>query len=347
MTNCHKDKTFNIEKKRKEKTMNKVEEYIKGIQESTGKEITSYKKALVYRCMLLELSEEQINLFINEDYSLQKEEYIIASILDGISEEFIKEQLLNEDDIEAIKQKRSDYLIDNFRANDIEYNRLKEELILLQTQAKEFDEKYNRLTKKIKELTTEIKEKEERIIKLDEIIEYNKEKAENERNQLHNERTVIEYKRPKSFKEKVRYIMGGELEPVKKTESTTNEITSLFDFILDPGFTIEQIKEIEKAYMDGLNEEIIKKIANKEYSVEKMYELRKFFCNLNGIKYTSSEKDFMTICHKADTENNNKDVMPVPSHNKQVMVDADGVIYNESEIVDEETDLSFAINEDI
>jgi len=55
----------------------------------------------------------------------------------------------------------------------------------------------------------------------------------------------------------------------------------------------------------------------------------------------------MTICHKADTENNNKDVMPVPSHNKQVMVDADGVIYNESEIVDEETYLSFAINEDI
>ena len=118
--------------------MNTIEQYIEKTEEK-GLLLNEYQKTLVYRCALIGMTEDQMDLFVAAGFPVIKEEMIIASILDGMEDDYIRKEIVSEDDISLIKRKRADYLMENFRSNDAEYNQLQEELIMLQTQMKDVD----------------------------------------------------------------------------------------------------------------------------------------------------------------------------------------------------------------
>ena len=273
--------------------MNKVDQYIKKTEEK-GLKLNKYQKTLVYQCALIGLTEEQMDLFVTAGFPVIKEEMIIASIIDGIDDDYIRNEIITEEDISLIKRKRADYLMENFRSNDAEYNQLQEELIMLQTQMKDVDKVIERQKAEYAYLSEEIRAKKEEIRKLKKKLEETG-SSENIRfwkpERAAEKRIITRYKRPEGLKETIYCLLGKEDALPMQAETTRTDRQEFFDMIIGSNLSMEQIKEIEQAYRDGIEIEIIKKIANTEFSPERMKALRKMICVINGMEYSKTEKE--------------------------------------------------------
>lgn len=277
--------------------MNKVEQYIKRIEED-GQQLTGYQKSLIYRCALIGITEEQMDLFVTSDFSVLKEELIIASIIDGLDTEYIRTEITGEDSADRIRRKRADYLMENFRSNDAEYNQLREELIILRTQAEDFGKVIEQQKKEHESLTEDIQNKKEEIKQLRSRLKKerptDKRKPSDGRKETET-RIITKYKRPSGFKETVYCLLGKADKLPEQSEEILNDSQVFFDMIIDSELSMEQIKEIELAYQDGIEIKTIKKIANKEFEPERMKALRKMICILNNKEYSETETDVNKI----------------------------------------------------
>ena len=270
--------------------MNKVEEYIKKTEEKDLK-INRNQESLIYRCALIGLTEEQMDLFVAAGYPVIKEEMIIASLIDGIDDDYIRREIINEDDIDSIKRKRADYLMENFRSRDAEYNQLQEELIILQAQMKDVDKVIGKQKEEYVTLSKEIEAKKGEIRRLTEELESRSSEDGCAHSCVRKEtetRTVTKYKRPEGFKETVYCLLGKTDKLPEHSEEIISDRQEFFNIIIDSDLSAEQIKEIEQAYKDGIEIEIIKMIANKAFAPERMSALRRMVCILNSKKYSET-----------------------------------------------------------
>ena len=282
--------------------MNKVEEYIKKTEEK-GLKLNEYQKLLVYRCALIGLTEEQMDLFVAAGHPVIKEEMIIASLIDGIDDDYIRREIISDDDIDSIKRKRADYLMENFRSRDAEYNQLQEELIILQAQMKDVDKVIGRQKEEYVSLSKEIDEKKEEIRRLTEELKSRGSEDGCAPSGVRKEtetRTVTKYKRPEGFKETVYCLLGKTDKLPEQSEKIVSDRQEFFNIVIDSDLSTEQIKEIEQAYKDGIEIKLIKKIANKSFTPERMRALRRMVCILNSKKY--SETDSAAAGLTADEE---------------------------------------------
>lgn len=270
--------------------MNKVEQYIKRI-ESKGKQLSGYQKSLIYRCALMGITEEQMDLFVTSDYPVLKEELIIASIIDGLDTEYIRKEIADEDSTDRIRRKRADYLMENFRSNDEEYNQLREELIVLRTQAEDFSKMMGRQKKEYASLSREIQKKKDEIKQLKNKIKersYADEKQTCEARREIETRIITKFKKPSGMKETIYCLLGKTDKLPVQREEVINDRQEFFDLIVDLDLNMEQMKEVEHAYLDGIEIETIKKIANKEFAPDRMKALRKMVCILNKRTYSET-----------------------------------------------------------
>ena len=272
--------------------MNTIEQYIEKTEEK-GLLLNEYQKTLVYRCALIGMTEDQMDLFVAAGFPVIKEEMIIASILDGMEDDYIRKEIVSEDDISLIKRKRADYLMENFRSNDAEYNQLQEELIMLQTQMKDVDRVIERQRAEYEHLSNEIREKREESEMLKKKLE-EKDAGDNikayEPRRAVETRIITKYKRPSGLKETIYCLLGKEDSLPIQEETVRSDRQEFFDMIIDSDLSMEQIREIEQAYRDGIEMEMIKKMANKEFAPERMKALRRMICILADKGYGETEK---------------------------------------------------------
>lgn len=271
--------------------MNTIEQYIEKTEEK-GLLLNEYQKTLVYRCALIGMTEDQMDLFVAAGFPVIKEEMIIASILDGMEDDYIRKEIVSEDDISLIKRKRADYLMENFRSNDAEYNQLQEELIMLQTQMKDVDRVIERQRAEYEHLSNEIREKREETEMLKKKLE-EKDAGDNikayEPRRAVETRIITKYKRPSGLKETIYCLLGKEDSLPIQEETVRSDRQEFFDMIIDSDLSMEQIKEIEQAYRDGIEIEMIKKMANKEFTPERMKALRRMIYVLADKRYAETE----------------------------------------------------------
>ena len=94
-------------KKKRNKQMDKerVRGFQKSFEASAQRSMTEHQKDVMYRCFLLELDEAAIKVVLSAETPC-KEEYLIASFLDGIDMQFVEMELVPEHQISVIQEKR-------------------------------------------------------------------------------------------------------------------------------------------------------------------------------------------------------------------------------------------------
>ena len=286
----------------------KVEDFINRLSKKKERELTGHQKELIFRCFLLELTEEEIELIILSEFFPAKEEYIIASFLDDIDIDYIKKELMPEDGIEIIRSKRIDYLMEKFKTSDPVYLSLQNELEKCRQYREYAEEQQHALEKRIKADKKEMLTLQNRKQELVEEVQHLKAEIKTQKNTSHVKGTlkntshieyverVISYDPPKTLADKIKFLRTGSLteitteNKIRKPEKENKE-KDVISILCDPRYSIDQLRELQQGIFDGLEYDDIKKIAKPELDVKKIREMRKFICRCKGLEFTEIKED--------------------------------------------------------
>lgn len=287
---------------------------IRKAEAEKGRRLSGHEQDLIWRCAYLGFEENQILLTALQKMDPMKEEYVIVCFLDGIDDSFIENEIINEPDIEVIRRKRLDFLLDKFRTEDESYKRLlyeqeqmRIEIAAAEDKIKQLSgivniyekEKNNRQNGK-QEIQIENEKLKSRIRQLEgELIRARSEKGEEVATQIIEK--VRTYRKPDSFSDRLKFIFTGQIEeeefieevelPTEKERIEEKPQVNIIEVLCNPELTLEQVQELQQGIIDGLPAHEIASIAKPDITIEVMAELRKFMCLRNGIEFTPVERE--------------------------------------------------------
>ena len=287
---------------------------IRKAEAKEGRRLDGHEQDLIWRCAWLGFKENQILLTALQKMDPIKEEYVIVCFLDGIDDKFVENEIINEPDIEVIKRKRLDFLLDKFRTEDETYKRLlyeqeqmQREIAAAEEKVRQFSgivnayekEKNDRQNGK-QEIQIENEKLKSRIRQLEgELIRARSEKGDEVATRVIEK--VRTYRKPDSFSDKLKFIFTGQIEeeeyieeverPTEKERTEEKPQVNIIEVLCNPELTLEQVQELQQGIIDGLPAHEIASIAKPDITIEVMAELRKFMCLRNGIEFTSVERE--------------------------------------------------------
>lgn len=290
-----------------------VQRIISELESEAKRKLTDHEIDLVWRCKYIGLGDRAIRMVTLEKMSPAKEEYVIASFLDGAALDYIETEILPESDIGIIKEKRTAYFSDRLKETDQEYQQILERNENIQAELLAAEERIKQLQGLIdryeKEKLSNQYEKQKAIQDCEKYKQRMKklEKALDEEMSMQKSpeivKKVVTYKRPDNIRDKLKFIATGELdidevtvesdqpEQEPEVKKVDQEEINMVKMLCNPDLSLEQVKELQQGVFDGLTAKEISNIAKPEIAVDVMSQMRKFICVKKGIPFTEVQKN--------------------------------------------------------
>lgn len=278
------------------------------IENEKGSVLTEHEAELMFLCIKLGFNDSASSIVVKCSGDIFKEQYLIACILDGVDETFITAELAAEPDISLIKEKRYDYLIENFRKEDPAFRELEMNLEDCQRQISEFKESAEQmqsLLETYKHEENDLKEARQKLITEIGLLKNEKKQLQQKlmkANELADE--VIEMpqediqnsSRPRTIYDKIRYLFSDEDTSNLKVHETRKRTfddsgLDMVSLLCDPRLSLEQVKELKQGLQDGISVKEIKQIADPTLSIDVVREIRRFISIKEDLPYTECISD--------------------------------------------------------
>lgn len=268
--------------------------------------LSDHETDLLYLCIRLGFSDSQTGLVIQTAGIVEKEQYLIACFLDGVDESFAAEEIVKENDISRIKEKRYDYLLENFRKDDPVFHELEMNLDDCKRQIIEFTEN----AEQMKAILEEYENEEHELIKTRsrlaaeiELLKSEKQKLQQKlmrTNELAEADTQLpdehQSSKPKSFAERIKCLFtdSDDTENFEDRDRSRRphleeSEKNMISILCDPRLSLDQVQELKQGLQDGISIKEIRQIANPDLSIDVVREIRRFISVKEELPYTDCQ----------------------------------------------------------
>ena len=286
----------------------RVRGFQKSFEASAQRSMTEHQKDVMYRCFLLELDEAAIKVVLSAETPC-KEEYLIASFLDGIDMQFVEMELVPEHQISVIQEKRIDYLLDHLKTEDPQYRSLQSEVEQARRYRAIAEEQSEVLINRLKELRNQYKLVSAEMIHMQnekQQLSLQIQKLEQEKNAFKRETQKTDpipfpgreakqnisepseqLDEPFSFRRKIKALVFGERG--ERTMQKEDRDGNMIELLCNPKYDLPQLRELQQGFFDGIPYPELKKIARPELPVEIIREMRLFLCKRYNLVSNETE----------------------------------------------------------